>query len=583
MTEYRDPFPELPLMVDLGGMKYYLGELKPVELAYKNRAEFKNTFGKDPRTEFILRKYMFPDLVSKRKLEFDSPAEKDELVKILEKRAAQLESSREFSSSTLKNTIFQQSYLNIQKLLQELKGTNYKPPSSKGFSLKMPDILACTKAKKYIKTIPEDRLFELILELSWMLLNPDKVPKDIQCSWAGLIKKLDTLRLGDIMAMIREEQEKKGIKTDQKPLNYLDKVDIKKVSKAPTIKNALDQVKSMALELQGANAKQGMEERLKTLLNILEVKKYLNNKLPVDDKRMKIIDTEQAGKISKSLITNPLSGGGATLDKPLGIAMAPLFDYFKVVYDPMYSFLESSITSYTKGEAGKVRTVMIPSLLTLLHLCNNINRSVPDGSKRDLYGVYRILNVDDSIMSFINNVLDSTITKLDGIPDKTEKFGFNKQIMELPKVRLSTLLNKFASNAYKDPETIPFVQFFTVGKNLMIPPKDKFLNPAKPELTEKVYDEMVSFFNPKDLYIVYTKKDNISENIPMNMYQVDLNSVDVAETAIKFNNLDDNYFNTTKTPELFLDQLVSLKEYVMFNDSELALSIFIAFKELMPK
>ena len=582
MTEYIDSFPELPLMIDIGGMKYYMGELKPVELAYKNRSEFKNTFGKDPRTEFILRKYMFPDLQSKGKLQFDSPAEKDELIKILEKRAAQLQSSTEFSSSTLKNTIFQQSYLNIQRLLQQLKGSNWKP--AKSSSMKIPDLLPCTKAKKYIKTIPEERLFELILELSWMLLNPDKVPKYIECSWAGLIKKLDTLRLGDIMTMIRDEQEKKGIKIDKKPLNYLANVDIKKVSKAPTIKNALDQVKSMALELQGENAKQSMEERLKTLLNMLEVKKYLSNTLPVDDKRMKIIDTDAAGKISKSLISNPMRGGaGAILDKPLGLAMVPLFDYFRQVYDPMYSFLESSISTYTKGEAEKTKTITIPSLLTLLHLCNNINRSMPDNSKRNIYGVYRVINVDDNIMSFINNVLDSTITKLESIPDKTEKFGFNKQIFELPKVRLSTLLNKFASNAYKDPETIPSIQFFTVGKNLTIPTKDAFMNPAKPELTEKVYTELTSFFNPKDLYIVYTTKDNVSEDIPMNLYQVDLNSVDVGETAIKFNNLDDNYFNTNKTPELFLDKLVTLREYVIFNDAELALSILLAFKELMPK
>jgi hypothetical protein len=582
MTEYIDSYPELSLMIDVGGMKYYMGELKPVELAYRNRSEFKNTFGKDPRTEFILRKYMYPDLQSKSKLQFDSPAEKDELIKILEKRAAQLQSSTEFSSSTLKNTIFQQSYLNIQKLLQDLKGSNYKP-ASKGFSMKIPDLLPCTKAKKYIKAIPEERLLELILELSWMLLNPDKVPKDIECSWAGLIKKLDTLRLGDIMAMIRDEQEKKGIKTDKKPLNYLANVDIKKVSKAPSIKNALDQVKSMALELQGANAKQNMEERLKTLLNILEVKKYLSNTLPVDDKRLKIIDTAAADKISKSLISNPMRGGAATLDKPLGLAMMPLFDYFKQVYDPMYSFLETSITSYTKGEAEKTRTITIPSLLTLLHLCNNINRPMPDNSKRNIYGVYRILNVDDNIMSFINNILDSTITKLDTIPDKTEKFGFNRQIFELPKVRLSSLLNKIVSPAYKDPETIPFIHFYIVGKNLTIPKKDAFMNPSKPELTEKVYTELTSFFNPKDLYIVYTTKDNVSENIPMNFYQVDLNSVDVGETAIKFNNLDDNYFNKNKTPELFLDKLVTLKEYVIFNDAELALSILLAFKELMPK
>jgi len=581
MTEQRDPFPELPLMIDVGGMKYYLGALKPVELAYQNRSEFKRAFGNDPRTEFILRKYMFPDLVSKRKLSFDNPKEKDELIKILEKRASQLESSKEFSSSILKNTIFQQSYINVQKLIQDLKGADYKP--IKDSSIKIPDLLPCTKAKKYIKSISEDRLLELMLELSWMLLNPDKVPQEVRCSWAGLIKKLDTLRLGDIMTMIRDEQEKKGVKSDLKPLNYLERIDMIKVGKAPSIKNALDQAKEMALQIQADNAKLTMEERLKTLLSILEVKKYLSNSLPVDESRMKIIDSNEGAKISKSLIQNPLQGGGQKLDKPLGLAMLPFFEYFKVSYDPIYSFLDQSISTYTKGNTQETKTLTIPSLLTLLHLCNNIQRPLPDAVKRDIYGIYRIINVGPEIMSFIKHVLDSTITEIDKRQDKSKKFSFNRQIFELPKVRLSSLLNKFTSNSAKDPDTIPTIQFFVVGKNLTIPPKDKFLDPKTPELNDKVYSELSSFFNEKDLYIVYTPDDKTSENIPMNLYQVDLDSVDVGENTIKFNSLDDNYFNVNKTPELFLEKLVTLREYVIFNDAEIALSIFIAFKELMPK
>jgi hypothetical protein len=153
----------------------------------------------------------------------------------------------------------------------------------------------------------------------------------------------------------------------------------------------------------------------------------------------------------------------------------------------------------------------------------------------------------------------------------------------LPKVRLSSLLNKFTSNSAKDPDTIPTIQFFVVGKNLTIPPKDKFLDPKTPELNDKVYSELSSFFNEKDLYIVYTPDDKTSENIPMNLYQVDLDSVDVGENTIKFNSLDDNYFNVNKTPELFLEKLVTLREYVIFNDADIALSIFISFKEIMPK
>lgn len=53
-----------------------------------------------------------------------------------------------------------------------------------------------------------------------------------------------------------------------------------------------------------------MKDRLKTLINILEVKKYLNNDLPVNEDRLKIIDVPTAEKISQSMISNPMRGGG---------------------------------------------------------------------------------------------------------------------------------------------------------------------------------------------------------------------------------------------------------------------------------
>ena len=48
---------------------------------------------------------------------------------------------------------------------------------------------------------------------------------------------------------------------------------------------------------------------------------------------------------------------------------------------------------------------------------------------------------------------------------------------------------------------------------------------------------------------------------------------------IKIKKLENNFLNT-KTPDLFLDNLISLKN-VTFNNAELALSIFIAFKEII--
>ena len=582
MSEFRDPFPSLPQVVDVGGDRYFMGSQKPIELGFKDRADYIKSFGDDSKTEYLIRKYLDISLIDKKRLTFDDPKEKADLIAVLKKRASKIQDSNEFTSSALKNTVLQRSYINIQRLIQQLEGPDYK-----GFELSLPDIsLPCTKAKKYIREIPEDRLFQLMLEISWYLLHPDDVPEKVKCDWAKIIKQLDTLRIGDIMAKIKVEQDKASGAVGKSPFNYFKRLSTKKAG------NSLDEAKEMAMEVDGDNATKEMRERLKTLIDMLEIKKYLSGDLPVDKDRLKIIDVPAAEKISKSLISNPMRGGmkgGATnvsvvkaLDKPLGIAMKPLFNYFKVVFDPIYSLLESGINTYS----GKANTekVMIPQLTTLLHICNNINPSETTTSGANTYGVYRITNVDETLLKFINSMIGVTATHVSSYTDDVKKNAFNTQLFQLPKVRLSSLLNKFVdADLYKDPESIPYIQIFTVGGNMTLLSQDKFMNVSKPEMTEAAFKAVDEFFKPGDLYILCTKSDNAKENIPMNLYQVDYDKVDVGETGIVIDNMPNNYFNKNKKVEFYLENLVKIEPYVVFNDAELALSIFILFKELMPK
>lgn len=580
MAEFNDPFPNLPKVVDIGGDRYFMGPQKPIELGFKSRQEYLNSFGTKRETERLLRQYMYYELGSKKRTQFDSPEDKQALINILKTRAKQLEASKEFTSSTLKNTLIQRSYINIQRLIQQFEGPDYK-----GFELpKIPDLLPCTKAKTYIKQIPEDRLFQLILEIAWYLLHPDKVPSKVQCDWAKLIKQLDTLRLGDIVAEIHNLEQIKGVAPTEKAMNYFKKINLETVTKKETLSNALVEAADMASKIEDDNANKEVKQRLQVLLNILQTKKYLSNNLPMDADRLKIVNAPTAEKIKKDMITNPMQGGASkALEKPLAIAMKPLFDYFKVVFDPLYSLLESSIQTYS-ADSTKLKKVIIPQLTTLLHICNNINPSETATGGANTYGVYRIKNVDQELVQFINTMMASTQTYVDKFQDDPSKNKFNKQLFELPKVRLTSLLNRFLdSTTYKDPDTIPYIQFFTVNGNMKLKDKATFMDPKVPEMTEQVFNATTELFTPNDVYIVCTKSENTKEDIPMNVYEIDYTTVDVGETGIKINNIPDNYFNKNKEPVMFMDKLVTLMPYVVFNDAELALSTFISFKDLMPK
>jgi hypothetical protein len=593
-NEYIDRYPNLPLMVDVAGFKYYLGTLKPVELAYKSRSDFLNAFGSDPQTEFILRKYMYPEISSKEKLIFDSPSEKQALIKILKKRANDLKITREFSSSTLKNSIFQKSYLELQELILKLETTDYKNKTilslpSVGSLLSTPERsvasnnIQCNKSVKYIKDLYDsrkDRILELILEMSWLLLHPDMIPSNLRCSWANLVAQLDTMRLGDIMTLIKESKADNITSIKSNPLNYLESMNLYKIGDKPTIKNALTEARNMAVEIQNENARNDIKKRLQILLNILETKKYLNNSLPIDESRMKIIDTDEtAAKISRQIISNPMKGGNANiLNKPLKLAMNPVFDYFKKVYHPIYDFLEDNIKKYTaKIGNTPVKSITIPSLLVLLHICNNIQQPPNSGDK--LYGLYKLQNAPEDLKEFVSNMLTATrdyTSTINSSGKTVSKTRFKSAVFMLPtNIYPITLLNTrnpanstttatFSNAASNIGNRKYYLQFLIGGTNMS-------------GSLSGLEDDVVG---NGDLFIAITKDNSFDQFtrsskqnvIEVNRYTIDFNSVDVAVNELTIQGLD-----SSSTASLKFD------DDIYFNNAELALSIFIALKELMPE
>ena len=252
---------------------------------------------------------------------------------------------------------------------------------------------------------------------------------------------------------------------------------------------------------------------------------------------------------------NLSSGGGSKLtmfNKSLDSAMSPIFDHFKSLYDPIYSFLQKSVTAYTKGDSHNTKTNVIPLLLTLHHICSNIRE----------HGMYRITNINNDILLFVNHIITHT--------EKNTNKKINKQLLTLPKVYLSTLFNK--TSTYKPPTSIPYVQLFTYENNLNIQQNDLTKN-------TEINNELKSFFNKKDVYILNSQSSQLNKNIPITLYEIDFSKIDMYTPNIKIKKLENNFLNT-KTPDLFLDNLISLKN-VTFNNAELALSIFIAFKEII--
>ena len=579
MAEFIDSYPNLPQAIDVGGDRYFMGPQKPIELGFKNRKDYLNAFDENQRTEYLLRRYLPVTLKSNKRITFENPTDKADLIAVLKKRAQKLEESKQFTSSVLKNTLIQRSYLNILKLIQDFEGPDYK-----GIELpSLPDLsLPCTKAKKYIRQIPEDRLLQLILEMSWYLLHPDQVPSQVQCDWARAVKELDMRRLGDLFESIKKADKGAEGEPTKEAYNYFKKINLENIVKAKTRENALAQAQEMAMKMQGANANSKMKDRLQTLLDILIVKKYLNGEGLTDETRLSVIDSPDiTAKIERSMIKNPMAGGATqALDEPLSIAMKPFFDYFKIVYDPIYTLVDGA---YSRLGAGKNTTkkILIPQLTTILHICNNLKPVEKPTAGQHTYGIFKVTNVEKDIIDFFTNMITSTQMYVDKLPDDKSKNTFTKQLFSLPRVRLSSLISS-TNDSYKDPDTIPYVQFFTVGGNMTLIEKSKFIDAGKPERSEDMFKAVSEFFTADNLYIACTNSENgSSQEIPLNTYEIDYDQVRISETGLKITT-PENYFSKNKNPNVFLEDVTTLSPYVIFNDAELALCIFTAFKQLMP-
>ena len=61
-------------------------------------------------------------------------------------------------------------------------------------------------------------------------------------------------------------------------------------------------------------------------------------------------------------------GGNTSLSEHLKYAIMPLYDNFKIIYDPIFSFIDKQFTP--NGGSIDPNLIDLPSLLSLLAICN---------------------------------------------------------------------------------------------------------------------------------------------------------------------------------------------------------------------
>lgn len=544
-TAFEDPYPHLAKTIDVGGDLYYMAGNRSVDIGFKGRDKFLETFDDNKyknigidRIEWLFRTYLpytFRDKTDKSfKIKEDGnkyknipQQDKEDLLEILTIRLAQLQITNEFSSYTVKNIMFQRIYLGILELIQLIKGSPGEATKEKSAE--------CLKNIETINQMSRSEKMKLIIEFSWYLFHPDKIPEDIQCEWVALVRELQQLRLEHLerVPVIKGGAEEENLPT----------INLDAIADASSVKNAFNTI-STPSELEQ------IKERLRSILEVLEMKKYLSQ--PVENTATVVKD------LTNTMMVNPLydakeKKNNKKINKLLGQVMQPLFDYFKDMYDPIYGILNPPPP---KPPLPPLPPAPLPHLLTLLHICNQLS------TKKD-YGIYRVSNIHSDLFAFIQNKLADINQYILDRKDDDEKQAFKKQATALPKIRLSSFVT--TTNHSKEQTTVQLFLMGDTGKaNLIVPV-------TKPE----VKTDTLSFFTEKFLYLAYTTVD---KDAPMKPFEIDYNSVDITKNEL-----------TTTPLMLFQGKPVDFKDvatpdpYCVYNEAGVAMSIFIALKEHMPK
>jgi hypothetical protein len=557
------------LVIDIGGDIYHLGSESSINFIYTDRNKFMNTFKPIQnekkqitmeRIKELLTRYFPYSIASKPDavISFDKKKDREDVLFILNARLRQLKNSLDQNSSTLIKNSLRTYSDNLETIIKTIE-------SSKSVRKNSKPIVTPTK-------LSNNDIFQLILEFAWYLNHPDKIPEELANDWEKLSQNLLQSRLGDIVQLVNEEKKKVGSTSSENPLNYFEQINLKEIIVQNTLQNAIGKTKNQIVFPDTPSAKSN-KELIRRLVLALEMKKYTDQPTTMNPSGYPMINPNSIKKIEKHMIANPMAGGNqSTLDLPLSIAMKPLFDYFKVVYDPIYSMLENSMSKYMLSKNTN-KTHILPQLLTLLEVCNRL----PENK----YGVYHIKNIDKNVLGFYKVIIQHTKMEMNTLVNDDEKEMFRLRLFKLPKVRLSRTRRN--TTYYKKSSEIPYIQFFIVDENLTLPKEKNFLN--VPTHSVEMYNAMNQFFKPSELYIVVADSSGvINTDIPMNVYEIDYNAVDIQQGTVPVDELKDNYFNQPRDdkPELYLDQLVTIDNNGIFNNAELSLSVFIALKEYMP-
>lgn len=588
-NQLKDPvIPAIPIQpfppsdyVDIGGECFnitgttdappetQINTTKSYDFICKSKTQFEKTFKE------ILAK--FPNMVrlfsiylpyQKEQLRGITDKDKVDLKEIIEARITSLQESVKHSNQSIKNMQFVKYHNNLKNLIKEIDATTATTSTTSLSGLE----------KRIVDKFPKKRVYYVLMELAWYLLHPKEITTNSD-SWMKLLDTVEKLNLGAFVKKIHETN----------PHDM--RIDVDRVGEADKLHKGISP----------PDASAELKKRLESILQLFVARKYLQSPLRRNDNGP-VVDKNIIDQLDRKLpgsYTAPIAGGGnntnamnvtpinttsATNNKNVNSfkissesvanMMKPFYDFFKEKYDPIASVL-------SRGSSKDLPDgLSLVSLSKLLFICQKITSQSPIQ-----HGMYRITNIDPVMMEFLRTQLGAVQAYVDDASrTDEERKSFTDEAGLVPVVSIKSLLNKFGkSGHYTDPETIPTVRIMMTGMNIdPYATKDDMKIDIKDDFQkEQIYQAATTFFTDQSIYLVCNEAK--ATHTSMNVFEVNYLDVNVSKNEWKVDNMEENYFNKFKEPPLFLEDVMDVKSNIVYNHGMLALSMFIASEELLPK
>ena len=489
--------PDEVSFINVGGDVFAMkGDVPPISLLYQDYATFQSTFTVPPYPKnvmYLLSTYMRWHGWDNTSFSFANVDDKNELLEVLRIRIKHIPEEIEAygkAHRTEKDALFLSHKRRVMARLQHIVEAIQSPSSS-----------------LHVKLLPHTRdQYLLLLEVAWQLSQPS-----MSSTWKYHLDAIHRLRLQELPQEIRAIQDKPEIQ----PRNVFERV--------PAPESAV---------IDGNTA---LQNRIRALLTILHMQQA------VDAPASK---SAQQGGSYESI------HDGGKMDHLFRHAMLPLFDHFRVMFDPIYSMLESH---HLKSTLSSPR--LFSSLSLLFYMCHHLHQRSSD---RHVDCIYRVHHLPAVVMSFFQEQLRGTRSYVKGLT-ASKKREFVQQLSHLPAVRLSSLKAGHTS-----------FQFYLLHENMTLPTAQEWVDPTYSNRTSMVHESLSEFFTDRHLYVVCGG----AHHVPLRIRDVDGRSLRKDDVRV-----DPLYSHRLNRTPLFMDEVFTFDPHVLYLDTELVLSMLLVSKD----